>query len=122
MLVFFAGAAPVLLHGPVLLPQGTYGFDRGPSFRHRPLFAPPPDRVTVYAALTLVHVCAHGAGEGETQPGRGFLCSFVSAAKVHGEDVLGQREGGRLTGLWFVSRKQALVKVIVSNTESESIL
>lgn len=97
LLLFFAGDAPVLLQGFLLLPQRTDGFDQGPSFSHHPLPAPPLDGAAVHAALALVHVGAHGSGERETKPGWGLLCGLVGAAEVHGKDVLGQSEGGGLT-------------------------
>lgn len=73
-----------------------HAFAISPSFGH-PLPAIPPHLALVHAAaLNVVHVCAHGAGEGEANAGRRLLRHLVSAAEVHGKDILGQsRDGGR---------------------------
>lgn len=112
VLLLLADAAPLLLHGLLLLPQGADGFVGGPSFS-RPLLDPPPAWAAEQpAALTLVHVGAHGAGEGETQPGRGLLHDLVGAPEVHGKDVLGQRGGQvntRTTKLQLVSCYKSVI-------------
>lgn len=84
-LLFLAGAAPFALHGLHLLPERTAAFEPlRPTFGG-PLLALPPGRAAVHAGpLALVHVGAHGAGEGETQAG----LLLVGAAEVHGKDVL----------------------------------
>lgn len=57
-----------------------------PPFGH-PLPSLPPGRPKRHAApLDLVHVCAHGTGERETQARRGLL--LVGTAEVHGKEVL----------------------------------
>lgn len=59
----------------------------------------PPHCATVHASpLALVHVGAHGAGQGEAQTGRRLLGGLVGAAQVHGKDVLGQSKGEQTSG------------------------
>lgn len=68
-----------------------------------PLLALPPGWATVHSGpLALVHICAHGAGEGEAQAWGGLL--LVGTAEVHGKYVLEQSRGERSTA--FMLRKQ----------------
>lgn len=98
LLLFFAGAAPVFLL--LLLLQLSDGFVRG-SVRSPlafPMLSLPPHWATVNTApLALVHICAHGTGEGETKA-RGRLL-LVGTTEVHGKDVLGQSKGHMLAAL-----------------------
>lgn len=85
------GDAPLLLLVLLLLPQGPHGLVQRslcPSFG-RPLLLLPPGGAAEHAgALALLHVRAHGPGEGEAEARWRLL--LVGAAQVHAEDVLGR--------------------------------
>lgn len=75
-----------------------------------PQSVPPPNR----AAVHLLHVCARGAREGETQAGRGLLRHLVSTAEVHRENALGGAETdsqvNNLKSLLFMRFLKVLLK------------